>query len=312
MAYIITTLFPVFAVLGIGYLLAERNFLSRKFLNELNRFVYYVSLPALIIYGLATAQTLPPGTIPTCLIFLLATTLVIAVSFIVAAALGLDRWQYGTFIQASFRGNLAFIGIPIIVYALRDYPKETISAIVAQAVLVFAPTMLFYNAVSVMLLVGSRGDDSGNKVSRMLKSIATNPLILASFAGVVLFFMPFNLPEAALNTLEFVGRIAAPAALICVGGGMAVVSMEGRYRSATFASLLKTGVTPVFAWLISLPFNLSPETTLVLMVFAATPTAVASYVMAKELQGDEAMASGGIVLSTIFSVVSLSVVVGLF
>lgn len=312
MAYIITTLFPVFAVLGLGYLLARREFLSRQFLNELNRFVYYISLPALIIHGLSTADNLPPGTIQTFLIYMAATLLVIIAAFLTAKALKLERWQFGTFIQASFRGNLAFIGIPVLIYALRDYPQETVSAVVAQAVLVFAPTMFFYNAVSVMILVGSREGDARGRIPGILKRIATNPLILASLTGIILFLFPLDLPGALLNTLEFVGRIAAPAALVCVGGGMAVVSMEGRYRSASFAALLKTGLTPVCAWLMSLPFNLSPETTLVLMIFAATPTAVASYVMAKELHGDEAMASGGIVLSTILSIISLSIVVGLF
>lgn len=312
MTYILATLFPVFAVLGLGYLLARREFLSRQFLSELNRFVYYVSLPALIINGLATAQSLPPGTLSIFLIFLVATLLCIGAAFITARFLKLGRWQYGTFIQGSFRGNLAYIGIPILVYALRDYPKEVSASIVAQAIFVFAPTMILYNVVSVLLLIGSHDGNSGKQIPSMLKGIARNPLIIAAVIGVILFILPVQLPGAIYNTLEFVGRMAAPAALICVGGGMAVVSMEGRYRSATFASILKVGVTPVLAWLISLPFGLSATTTLILMIFAATPTAVASYVMAKEMHGDEAMASGAIVLSTVFSIVSLSVVVGLF
>lgn len=93
---------------------------------------------------------------------------------------------------------------------------------------------------------------------------------------------------------------------------MAVVSMQGRYRSATFSSVLKTGATPLLVYLISLPFSLSASTTLIIMIYSATPTAVASYVMAKEMKGDEAMASGGIVISTVLSVVSLGVIVGLF
>ena len=114
------------------------------------------------------------------------------------------------------------------------------------------------------------------------------------------------------DTLQFVGRTAAPMALICVGGGMALTSMEGRYRSATFSSILKVFATPLFAYLISLPFNLSETETLILMIFSATPTAVASYVMAKQLHGDGAMASGGIIISTLLSMISLSIVVSLF
>jgi predicted permease len=88
--------------------------------------------------------------------------------------------------------------------------------------------------------------------------------------------------------------------------------MEGRYRSASYAACLKVFVTPIVAYLISLPFNLSEMETLILMIFTATPTAVAGYVMAKQLNGDAPMASGAIILSTLLSLISLSVVVGLF
>ena len=46
-----------------------------------------------------------------------------------------------------------------------------------------------------------------------------------------------------------------------------------------------------------------------LMIFMATPTAVASYAMALELKGDEKIASGSIVLSVFLSVVTLALVI---
>lgn len=313
MGHIVSTLLPVFAVLGIGYLLARKAFLSRSFLNELNRLVYYVALPALIIHELATAESLSLSVLRSFLIFAGATLIVAGAGFLAARSLGLRRWQYGTLIQASFRGNLAFIGIPVLIYALRDLSPDRTSAIVAEAIFIFAPTMVLYNILSVILLVGSR-EDGGNEgnLGRSLRNIGSNPLILAALAGIILFLLPFRLPLALTDTLEFMGRIAAPAALICVGGAMALVSMEGRYRSALVASVLKTGLTPLVVYLISMPFDLPADTRLILMVYSACPTAVASYVMSKEMYGDEAMASGTIVISTLVSMISLGVVVGLF
>ncbi|MFO7725602.1 MAG: AEC family transporter [Oceanipulchritudo sp.] len=312
MAQILSTLFPVFMVLGIGYALCRKGFLSRQFLNELNRFVYYVALPALILHRLSTAPSLPLGVLRSVLIFLAATLFVMAVAYGVARILRLQHWQYGTFMQASFRGNLAFIGIPILVYAIRDKPPETASSIVTEAIFIFAPIMVLYNILSVLALTASQEDGDRKSLLSAIKGIATNPLILAAFVGIILLLLPFPVPRAVSDTMEFLGRIAAPAALVCVGGAMAVVSMQGRYRSAFCAALLKTALTPIVAYLFSLPFDLAPHTQLILMIFSATPTAVASFVMAKELYGDDAMASGGIVLSTLLSVISLAVVVGFF
>jgi hypothetical protein len=312
MAHIIATLFPVFAVLALGYALARKTFLSRTFLNELNRFVYYVALPALMIHSVAGADVLPPQILPALAVYICATVGTMALAFLNARLLGLKRWQFGTFIQAAFRGNIAFIGLPILVYALRNEAPETASRIVAQGVFIFAPMMIFYNVFSVIFLVGSQDSDPWKNLPRTFRNILTNPLVIAALLGIILFLLPVDLPGPVMNTLEFIGRTAAPCALICVGGGMAVVSMQGRYRSATFSSILKTAATPLLVYLISRPFDLSESTTLILMIYAATPTAVASYVMAKEMKGDEAMASGGIVISTVLSVISLGVIVGLF
>jgi len=48
------------------------------------------------------------------------------------------------------------------------------------------------------------------------------------------------------------------------------------------------------------------------MILMATPTAVVSYTVALEMKGDEALASGSIVLSVLTSLVTLAVIVGAF
>jgi malate permease and related proteins len=312
MSTIIQTLFPVFAVIALSYGLARRGFLTRPFLGDLNRLVYYVSLPALIVHGLASTRHIPPGTGHILLIFLTASSCVIGIAYAAARLLGLPRTAHGTFVQASLRGNLAFISIPILSYALRDEDPALAAALIAQAIMVFAPVMIFYNVMSVTVLVASHHDSLADNLPQALRNIARNPLIIAACLGMLLMAVPGGIPFIASSTLEYVGRLAGPGALMCVGGSMAHVAVKGRYRSASVASLLKTGVVPLLAWLISIPFALDQHATLVLMVLAAAPTAVASYVLARELHGDEALAASAIVISTLLSTLSLAVVVGLF
>ncbi len=306
------TLFPVFAVIGLGYGLTKRGFLTNPFLEELNKLVYWICLPSLIVVNLDRASNLAEGSLAIIVVYFAATFCVMGSAFLIAWLLKLQRWQTGTFVQGSFRGNLAFIGIPILVYALRDLEPARVSDILAKAVFVFAPIMILYNVTSVMILQRSQqGADTGTLL-RTLKNVLINPLVLAALSGLCLYLLPVDLPVFFGDTLEFIGRTAAPMALVCVGGGMALTSMEGRYRSASWSAILKVFATPLFAWLISLPFNLTEIELLILMIFSATPTAVASYVMAKQLHGDGAMASGSIIISTLLSMISLSIVVSLF
>lgn len=306
---VLNTLLPVFAIIGIAFLLGRRRFLSRQFMTELNWLIFWISLPALILHSLATAPKLPEDTLLVIGIFFVSTLAVIVLCFPSARLLRLPRERLGTFVQAAFRGNLAYTGLPIVLFALNDQPREVVATAVAQVMFVLAPSMLLYNTGAVFLLVGSSEGFSSRKLGDIVRKVATNPLILSSVIGVGLFFLPFELPGFLLNTLDLTGQMAAPAALFCVGGAMAFVSMEGRYRSATAATLLKTLVLPAITAGLLCLVEVDPTARLVLLVLSACPTAVASFIMAKELDGDEALAAGAIILSTIACIPVLGLII---
>ncbi len=311
MIQVLNTLLPVFGLIGLAFWLGRRGSLSRTFMNELNWLIYWVSLPALIVYSLASARRFPADTIPIILIFSLATVGVMAASYPVCRWLRLPRAHTGTFIQAAFRGNLAYTGLPILVFALHDQPREVVAEVVAQTMFVLAPAMLLYNGAAVVLLVLSKEGFSRRKLGEIAVKVALNPLILASVVGVLLFLLPVQLPTFVVNSFELAGQMAAPAALFCVGGAMAFVSMEGRYRSAAVASFLKCFILPALAAGLGALLDLEPNARLVLLILSACPTAVASYIMAKELDGDEALAAGSIVLSTLLCIPVIGLILAL-
>lgn len=311
MIKVLNTLLPVFAVIGTGLWLGRGGWLTRGFMNELNWLIFWVCLPALIIHSLATAEALPQDALPAIGIFFASTFIVIALAIATGHLLGLPRERIGTFLQSAFRGNLAFAGLPIVVFAVGGQDPEMVGAAVAQVMFILAPAMVLYNAVAVLALVLSSQGFSVTMLGATARKIATNPLILASVLGVILFALPLELPRFALNTLGLIGQMAAPSALFCVGGAMAFVSMQGRYRSAGFASALKVIVLPAITAALLLLVDMEPIARLVLLVLSACPTAVASYIMAKELEGDEALAAGSIVISTAACIPVIGLIIAL-
>lgn len=309
MIQVLDTLLPVFAIIGLAFWLGRRGWLTHAFVSELNWLIFWVSLPALIIHSLATAPSLPRDTGPIVILFFIATLIVIALSFPVCRFLRLPREQIGTFVQAAFRGNLAYTGLPIVIFALHDQTREVVALAVAQVMFVLAPAMILYNVIAVFLLVGSQEGFSLKKVREIVGKVVTNPLILASVIGVGIFALPAKPPHFVFNTLDLIGQMAAPAALFCVGGAMAFVSMEGRYRSASVASVLKILILPAIAAGLLLFVDVEPVARLVLLVLSACPTAVASYIMAKELGGDEALAAGSIIISTVACIPVLGLII---
>ncbi len=101
-----------------------------------------------------------------------------------------------------------------------------------------------------------------------------------------------------------------PLALICIGGALAVTPLRGNQRNATLAALLKTAGQPLLGWLVARWLGLAPAETQIGLIILATPTAAATYTMVTQLGGDEALAAGSVVLSTLFSAATLAVIVG--
>jgi hypothetical protein len=216
----------------------------------------------------------------------------------------------GTFVQAGFRGNLAYIGLPII-FALPDAPGPGGESARTLAILALAPLLVVYNAAAVIALLSSQHEASWAMAPRVAREVVKNPLILASVAGGLFAWLGGTLPVVLARTLTPLGELALPCALLCIGGSLLTTPLRGNRRVITAAALLKTALCPLLGYAAACWLGLDGEARRLTLVFLACPTAAASYTMALELGGDEALASGSIVLSTLFSAAALAAVLAL-
>ncbi|MGF1530015.1 MAG: AEC family transporter [Puniceicoccaceae bacterium] len=302
-------LYPVFAVIAIGFLLGRSGYFQPTFWTELNRLLFYVCLPALILDSIIRAPQLPSGTWPLILALTLTTLLTISAGFAGARLRGLQRWQYGTFIQGAFRGNLAFVGIPVIQLSFHGQQLSGAEGAVAQAIFVFAPAMIVYNLAAVLLLAGSHQGSAPLTTRSLLWELMKNPLILASIAALLIRGLSTASVPQWTAPLGLVGQIAAPTALLSVGASMAFVSLGGRYKSALLSALLKVVLTPLFAIGIASLVGIQGEALLVLLILSGCPTAAAANVMVKQFKGDEPLSSGTILISTLLAIPTLAIII---
>src|SRR5690606_10074952 len=114
---------------------------------------------------------------------------------------------------------------------------------------------------------------------------------------------------AIARSLDALSRLALPLALLSIGGSLVVVPVKGRLGPALASSLLKVAAAPLAGIAAARLLGAVPEVTIVAVIFLACPTAAASYVLARQLNGDEALAAASVVVSTILSLVSLGAAV---
>ena len=308
---ILNVLAPVFLLIAIGAGLQASRFVSENFLKEANRVTYWLGLPALLFsqlvgsfHNVGGARLMLGG-------MLAATTLVILAGYLAAWLARVPGPATGTFVQGAFRGNLAFVGLPII-YSLPDTPLAWGVSVRTAAILTLAPMMVFYNVAGVVVLLLSQHTLGWRMVWPLTRQLATTPPLLATVAGILFALAGWTLPPALDKTFFALGEMALPLGLLGVGGSLVTVSLAGHWRRPLLSALLKTAVSPLLGWAVGRWLGLGALELKIVLIFMACPTAVISYTMALELKGDGALASGTIVLSVLTSLVSLAVIVGWF
>jgi len=298
---IVETLAPLILLIVLGAGLAHIKFLGREFMADLNKLAFWIALPALLFTSANHASE--PGSQTWLLlgVLLMATLLICAVGWGVCFPLRIPSSGRGTLMQSAFRGNLAYIGIPVLSYSLDNDNRA-----MATAVIVMVLLMAFYNILAVIVLQQPDHHTGGPDFARVLKSIVTNPLMLAGLAGLILPFTGIVLPNFVNRALDSLGNAAVPIALLCIGGSLATTPLRGRRSWIVAAALLKVAVLPLLVFGLGKFAGLGPKELRIAMVLTACPTAAASFVMAKQMGGDEALASGSIALSTVLSALSLA------
>ena len=203
---ILNTLAPVFLLVALGAVLQRTAFVSANFLKEANRLTYYLGLPALLFSQLAGSFHEAAGARPMLGAMFYATLASIAVGYLVVWAMRVPEAAAGTLVQGAFRGNLAFVGLPII-FTLPDVPLAGGLTARSAAVITVAPMMVFYNIAGVMVLLLSQHPISWKMVRPFLKQLATTPPLLATIAGVSFALMGWKLPASVDKTFVSLGEM---------------------------------------------------------------------------------------------------------
>ncbi len=308
--HIAATLSPVFVMILLGYLLRRWKLLSECTVRELSWLVYWLGLPCMLFYKISTNQ------------FLLADcgrvygVLLISLAGTVAAAYGLARMfriapsSVSAVVQGAFRGNLAYVGLPILLYSV---PVSQAAAAEATAVFVLALMIVANNAVAVPVLLMHQHKFSRQAIRKAIVGIVTNPLLLASAAGLAGGRFIQSLPTAVDRTLSGFSQMVLPLALISVGAAIRGQTLRHQLLPAMLASAVKLVLCPLIGYLAArYLIPLGPEHLRLAMIFMACPTAAAAYVLAEQLGGDQELTAAIVTLSSVLSIVSLSIVVGLF
>lgn len=291
------TIWPLFALIALGFVLARAGFPHPEFWPGAERLTYFILFPALLFSSLAKAPLDDPA-----LLTLGAagvTTILIA-----TVALWLSRWvrpmpaaRFGPAVQGVVRFN-TYLGFAVVGSLAGDEG-------LARAAVYLAVGVPLVNLLSILALTEP---GAGRRPGALLKTVLRNPLILACLAGFAVALTGWGLPYGTGAFLGLLAQASLPLGLLCVGAALQPGALRRDLPALTGNAALRLLAMPLLATLVAQAFGLDATASLVLLVFSAVSTAPTAYVLTRQLGGDGAFMAGLVTCQTMLAAVTIPLV----
>jgi predicted permease len=305
---------PIFGVILAGLLAGRWRILGGEATAALNAFVSYFALPVLFFGTLArtpVGAVLDPDLMLGFSIVVLATFALGMLSTRLAVRGGLARMSLQG-IAASW-GNVGYMGVPLCLAAFGEagLPPAMLAVIVTSII-----SMVFGVMLIELEVAAGAGSVRGPVVTFLNAAwnVARNPLPMSIVAGIVWSGLALPLPTPVEKWLDLLGAAAAPCALFAIGLFLSdkPVSDTGQsvrhgLAEAGLATSIKLLVQPLLAAVV-LPWfiDLKSVAGQAALVMASLPTAANAFVLAKQFNVQVEQNTASVLLSTAFSVVTIS------
>jgi predicted permease len=295
----VNVVLPLFMLIATGYLLKQIRFVSESFLLEANKFVFKFPLPLMLFQNIRNTFNGSLITIfDTRLIIsaFIGIIAVIVVLLIIIPLFGKPRATTGSLIQGIYRSNFIIYGLPLATSMYGEKAIIPVSMLLGMVIPV-------YNIAAVVILTVFSETKSVSSISfyQIIKNIFKNPLILACIAGFIAGRLNLQFPTFIDKPMADISNIATPLALLVMGGLFKFKGLMNNFLTVFIASLSKLVIIPLIAMIVFVSMGFRELELATLLCLFATPTAVASFIMAENMGCNGEISAHIVVLSTALS-----------
>ncbi|HIH9747899.1 TPA: AEC family transporter [Klebsiella pneumoniae] len=296
---------PVFAFILVGWLARKLKILGETALTELNRFVVYLALPALlfdIIANAMWADLAQPA-------FISAFSIGMMVVFFLTLFVQLRRTRHlaDAAIDALNAGyaNTGFIGFPLVIVFLGH------EALAPTLIATILTVSVLFGIGIIIIETGLQGEVKRRIIfTRVAKSLIKNPLLVSPAIAICIPLSGLTVPDSINVFLKLLGGAASPCALIALGlflAGQSDKRTNNDNFTVTLLVVLKLLIQPALTWWFATKvFHLSPLLVHTAVLLAALPTGTGPFMLAEFYRREASTTSKCVLVSTVLSMFTLS------
>lgn len=278
---VLSVVFPVFCIIGLGYAFARFKKISLEPIIEV---LLYLTIPALVISSLSRKKLV----IDDLAIVSLSAVLVILgtglLAFIYLSVIK-RRDLRGFYLPVMFMnsGNMSF---PL---ALLAFGPDGLTV----AILYYIAVSLMVYSLGIYIAKGKGG----------MKEMFRLPLIYAAAIGISLNIGDVRLPQPVVTTFDMLGAATIP--IMQVSLGYRLYSARLAYPGISLAgTVLRIGGGIAIAWCVVTLLGIEGINQKIILLSSGMPAAVINFVVSHKYKVDSDLVASTVALSTLVSVVT--------
>ena len=287
---------PLFLVMVVGWILKNRGFINDEFVKVSNKLNFNVTLPCLLFLDMKDCNIRENFNGKYVLYCFLVTLVCILAAWIYGRIFIKDKSVIGEFVQGSYRGSAAVLGIALIANVAGD---------VGMGPIMIVGAVPLYNIFAVIILAVENKSDKDRDIKGLIKQavkgVCTNPIILSLFAGLMFSLVELDMPAVVNDTMACIAKMTTPLALICIGAsfkGATAIKMLGPTVTAT---LIKLVIQPLIFLPIAAKLGFGVAEMAAVLIMLGAPTTPSCYIMAKNMGHEGTLTASIVALTTLLS-----------
>ncbi len=291
----------LFLLMGVGFYCYKKQIITDETSKKISAIVVNVANPALILTGCMSDEKIEGRELLLVAIIVVA---VYAVLMILASAmphlLRVEKKSRGTYQAMTIFSNIGFMGFPVI------------SALYGSGALLYASlfTIPFNILIYTYGIAAMSGEDAKAQKQKIPLDRIFNIGVIACIITIVVYLLQLPIPNFIKATTTHLSNLTAPLSMMVIGASLATMDLKKMFTDGKLLifSAIKLCVIPILGVLIIRGFVDNEVICGVCMVMLATPVGSMTAMLAQQYDGDYEMASRGVALTTVLSVVTMPLV----
>lgn len=291
----------LFIIVGVGYAAKRLNIMTDDFDKKLSKVIINLSLPAMILGAVLTAEELPSleNILLTFGLACASYAIVITLAYALTAIMRIHVGNRGVFKFMLCFGNVGFIGFPVL------------TALFGQEALIYAavfnlPFNFLVFTIGIIFLAQDNKDSS--KVKLTAKKLISPAIISCIVAIICTLLNIHNIPVIG-DAFSTLGSLTTPAALLIIGSSLACLPVRELIGGARLwiASIFRLIVNPLVIWFVFHFFVTDPLLLAVIVVVSGMPVATNGTMLCYQYGGNTHTMAQGTFVTTVLAIISIPV-----